>query len=126
MPVWCCLLVSLAAAQRGGRLLPPDNLPCTRDQLTSFTGKVLSYSRDSTRVALSVRTDEDTTEKFTVRYEKKDDPARWFLLWREPFKPSDWAAIEAAAGRLRSGMRATVWVCEGGANPIVDWQPPRD
>ena len=121
-----CLVAALAAPQRGGRLRPPEKIPCVREKLTSFTGKVQSYSRDEAHLALTVRTDEDTTEKLTLRYEKKDDPARWFLLWSEAFQPSDWAAIEAARGRLRAGMRATAWVCEGGGNPIIDWQPPRD
>jgi hypothetical protein len=110
--------------ERGGRIRPPDSLMCPRDDLTSFTGRVLSYTRTSQRLSIRVRTDEQTTERFTLRYNGKQSPALWFLLRAEPFKIEDWKLIEARQGRLRPGMRATVWVCNNGAQPVIDWQPP--
>lgn len=118
------LFLAVTGPQGGGRLRPPDNIPCSRDQLTSFTGAVTSYSRDSTQTHLAMRTDERTSEKFVLRHGQAKDPTRWFLLWGKPFQAGDWQAIEEAEGRLRRNMRATIWVCEGGDNPIVDWQPP--
>jgi hypothetical protein len=119
------LFLAVAGPQRGGRLRPPDNIPCSRDHLTSFTGALTSYSRDAAQTTFAMRTDEQTSERFVVRHGQAKDPARWFLLWGNPFGAGDWKVIEEAAGRLRRNMRATVWVCEGGDNPIVDWQPPR-
>lgn len=110
---------------RGGqRLAPPESLKCSRDHLTSFTGKVTAYQRRPGRVFLRLRTDEETTESFTLRFSPKDDPAKWFLLKREPFTQRDWTLIESRPSQLRPGMRATVWVCDDGSKPVVDWQPP--
>jgi hypothetical protein len=72
-----------------------------------------------------MRTDEQTSEHFVLRHGQAKDPSRWFLLWGNAFGADDWKVIEEAPGRLRRNMRATVWVCEGGNNPIVDWQPPQ-
>jgi hypothetical protein len=113
-----------AQEERGGRIRPPDALNCSRNDLTSFTGRVLSYSRSNSRLFIRVRTDEQTTENFTLNYRQKDGPARWFLLRAEPFKAGDWKLIETRRGRLRSGMRATVWVCQTNPKPVIDWQPP--
>jgi hypothetical protein len=70
-----------------------------------------------------MRTDEETTESFTLRFRRSEDAARWFLLMGESFKPSDWRLIERSRYRLRPKMRATVWVCDDGTNPIIDWRP---
>ena len=70
-----------------------------------------------------MRTDEATTESFTLRFRRTEDAARWFLLMGEQFKPSDWRLIERSRYRLRPNMRATVWVCDDGTTPIVDWRP---
>jgi hypothetical protein len=110
--------------ERGGRIRPPGNLNCSRNDLTSFTGRVLAYSRGNSRLSLRVRTDEQTTENFTLSYRPKDGPAKWFLLRAEPFKADDWKLIETRKGRLRQGMRATVWVCQTNPKPVIDWQPP--
>jgi hypothetical protein len=45
------------------------------------------------------------------------------LFKREPFREEDWTKIEAKQGRLKPGVRATVWVCEGGSQ-LLEWQPP--
>ena len=116
-----CLLASSAGAQR--RIRPPDAIRCDDNHLTSFTGKILSYKRTPGRVFLRMRTDEATTESFTLRFRRTEDAARWFLLMGEQFKQSDWSLIERSRYRLRQGMRATVWVCDDGTTPIVDWRP---
>jgi hypothetical protein len=115
------LLSSTARAQR--RIMPPDSIKCDHNQLTSFTGRILSYQRRPGRVSIRMRTDEETTESFNLRFRRTEDAAKWFLLMGEPFKQSDWASIESSRYRLRPGMRATVWVCRDGSTPIVDWRP---
>jgi hypothetical protein len=111
--------------ERGQRIRPPDSLSCSRNDLTSFTGRVLSYSRTNNRLYLRMRTDEETLERFTLRYGSRENPTKWFLLRAEPFKDEDWKLIESRRGRLLKGMRATVWVCTGSAKPVIDWQPPQ-
>ena len=101
----------------------PDGVKCPRNHLTSFTGTILSYSRALGHTEIRMRTDEHTTEKFVLQHPKSEDPSLWFLLRGMPFKGPDWAAIESEKGRLRPNMRATVWVCDDGSNPIVDWRP---
>ncbi len=80
---------------RSQRLMPPKGLKRSDNNLTSFTGRVLAYRRGATSTTLRMRTDEETTERFTLRYAKKDGPAKWFLLRAEPFKLEDWAVIES-------------------------------
>jgi hypothetical protein len=116
-----CLLTASAGAQ--GRIRPPDSIRCDYNHLTSFTGRILSYKRGPGRVSIRMRTDEATTESFTLRFRRTEDAARWFLLMGEPFKQSDWSLIESRRYRLRPKMRATVWVCDDGSTPIVDWRP---
>lgn len=108
----------------GRRPRIPDRVTCPRNNLTSFTGRVLSFSRTNVRTVIRMRTDEDTTEKFTLHHPKSNDAKKWFLLRGKPFEGSDWALIESARNRLWPNMRATVWVCDDGTSPIVDWQPP--
>jgi hypothetical protein len=115
------LLASTAGAQ--GRIRPPDSIKCDHNHLTSFTGRILSYQRRPGRVSIRMRTDEATTESFTLRFRSTEDAAKWFLLMGEPFKQSDWRLIEQRRYRLRPNMRATVWVCDDGTTPIVDWRP---
>ena len=89
-----CAALFITSAVRAQRLMPPESVRCDANHLTSFTGKILSYRRGPGRVTLRVRTDEETTESFTLRFKKSEDAARWFLLRGEPFKQSDWALIE--------------------------------
>ncbi|MGE0130406.1 MAG: hypothetical protein AB7U82_20205 [Blastocatellales bacterium] len=108
----------------GQRIAPPSALKCSRNHLTSFMGRVTSYQRSQTRIFIRVRTDEQTTESFTLKFTKNDDPAKLFLMRGEEFKQSDWKLIEVSTGRLRKPMRAIVWVCDDGSNPVIDWRPP--
>jgi len=117
------------ASQREGRLATPGNLRCPRDNTTSFTGRVLAYSRARGRVFIRVRTDEQTTEQFTLSYGRRGDPASLFRLRGEPFGSGDWRKIETRAGRLRRGVRATVWGCYKGDRltaELINWMPPED
>ncbi len=115
------------APQREGRLATPDDLRCPRDNTTSFTGRVLAYSRGRGRVLIRVRTDEETTEQFTLSYGRRGDPSSLFRLRGERFGSLDWRKIETRNGRLRPGMRATVWACYAGDKLTaerINWMPP--
>jgi hypothetical protein len=73
-----------------------------------------------------VRTDEATTEQFTIALKVNQDASSKFLFKGERFKPEDWGRIEAGRGRLKPGMRATVWACYVDNEPraeFIDWQP---
>jgi len=108
----------------GQRIAPPSSLKCPRDHLTSFMGRITKYQRTQTRILIRVRTDEETTENFTLKFTRNDDPTRLFLLRGEEFKRSDLKLIEVSTGRLREPMRAIIWVCDDGSNPVIDWRPP--
>ena len=103
-------------AQRG-RYMPPAAVSCSRDDLTSYTGEVTRYSRKDGAIHLTLTTDEQTVENVSLR------PGDKVLLNAEPMKPEDWKQVEDKEGKLKAGMRATVWVCRGG-RPVLDWQPP--
>ena len=97
--------------------MPPANVGCSRDQLTSYTGKVTAYSRSQTEIRLTIHTDENTTQKFVMKAPFK------LLFKREPFREGDWTKIESKPHRLKPGVRAAMWVCEGGSQ-LLDWEPP--
>lgn len=115
------------SASRGQerRVAPPAAVKCPLDNLTVYEGRITSYSRNSSSTFIRIRTDYDTTETVTLRHRRERSPLRWFLLRAEPFERSDWKLIEARSGRLRPNMRANIWVCTDGRNPVVDWQPPQ-
>lgn len=107
----------------GQRLRPPASLKCSRDHLTSFQGRAIDYKRSANRISLRVRTDEETTENFTLEWTNQEKPEKWLLLRGEEFKPNAWKLIESAPGRLIDGMRIIVWVCDDGSKPVLDWRP---
>jgi hypothetical protein len=104
------------------RSAPPDIVTCERNNLTVYSGRVTSYSRTRARTALTVATDWDTTERVVIRHERGRKPSAQFLYAGRRFTPADWARIESAPGKLRAGVRASVWVCADKQNTIVDWQ----
>lgn len=118
------LVVAPAADSGAQRLAPPSVIQCSRDHLTSFTGRVLAYERGPQRIFIRVRTDEETTEEFTLRLKSGEEWPKYFLLRGEEFKAEDWKLIEARQSRLRPRMRATIWVCDNGPQPVIDWRPP--
>jgi hypothetical protein len=132
----CCMAillsgVSMSAAQeakaRSGRIRPPALVTCDRNHLTSWSGRVSGYRRDSEQTWLEISTDEDTVEQTTVQNEGKPDASAHFLLWGESFAEQDWSKIESAEGVLIDGMRAVAWVCDDGVTaPVVDWQPAQE
>jgi hypothetical protein len=122
----CSTLGPTPVAQPGlgaSRLRPPASLQCPRDHLTAFSGEVTSFQRGADRVVLHLRTDDAGTKQITLDYPEGSDLTQWFLLKGEAFRPEDWEQVESPQQRLREHMRAVVWVCDDGTNPIIDWQP---
>jgi len=117
--------LSELAAESSQRIRPPEKITCSRNHLTSFTGKVLSMKRQKRSTRMRMRTDEETSEQFTLRH-ASDDPSQYFLMWGETFTENDWKRIETGKNQLRPNLRAPVWVCDNGENPVVDWQPAKD
>ena len=117
-------MLGAAPTQSRTRLRPPDAVKCDRNQLTAHSGKVTQWSRDDSTARLAMDTDADTKENFTVRFEKGTQPEKWFLLGGEVMKSADWNKVEVTRGKLRTGIQATVWLCQGAANPIIDWRLP--
>ncbi|HKS28824.1 MAG TPA: hypothetical protein VJS44_13450 [Pyrinomonadaceae bacterium] len=112
---------------RQGRLMPPATLSCDRNNTTSFTGRITSYSRTSRRIFIRVRTDEQTTEQFTIRLGRGEDASGKFLFQGEAFKAEDWKKIERGRGVLKPRMRATIWACRDDNDDfhaeLIDWRP---
>lgn len=114
-----------AQPQPRGRLMPPPNLKCDRNDLTSYDGRVIAYRRRRGSTFLRIRTNSDTTEEVTIRHPATDDPSEFYLLEGRSFTKSDWPRIEKRRKVLKAGTRANVWVCRGNATvqPVVDWRP---
>ncbi len=127
----CLSVSSLAAGEQDGagqgRLRPPAGLSCDRNDMTSFTGRITAYSRTARRIFIRVRTDEQTTEQFTIWLRRGEDASKKFLLRGEAFQPRDWRKIERSRGLLKQGMRATIWACRDERDDfraeIIDWRP---
>jgi hypothetical protein len=115
--ILCTLVVISAFAQRG-RYMPPPAVECDRNHLTSYTGEVTRYSRKGGSIRLTLHTDAGTTETVSLRAGDK------VLLNSDEMKEEDWKYVEEKEGKLKAGMRATAWICEGG-RPVLDWQPPK-
>lgn len=118
------LLLGPMPPQDRGRLRPPETVQCDRNKLTAFSGTVTQWSRNDSGARLNMNTDADTRETFNVRFEKGTPSERWFLLGGQLFRSEDWTKVESSPGRLRPGIQATVWVCQGGTNPVIDWRLP--
>jgi hypothetical protein len=136
-----CLCVSAAAPKgagghtpqngeqgaRQGRLRPPVGLSCDRNHTTSFTGRITVYSRTSRRILIRVRTDEQTTEQFTISLRRGEEASKKFLFQGEAFQSGDWKKIERGRGLLKPKMRATIWACRDDNDDfraeLIDWRP---
>jgi hypothetical protein len=105
--------------ERAPRLAPPAAVTCPRDQLTSYTGRVISYRRTAKALSLTIRTDWDTTENVRLAPPRLDK----LRVGGVPFTAKDWTRIEAAPGELQPAVRATAWVCNDRRPPVIDWQP---
>ena len=111
--------------QDRGRIMPPAQLKCDRNDLTSYDGRVLAYRRRKGSTFLRIRTNFDTTAEVTIRHPGTDDPSESYLLNGKAFMSTDWRRIEKRTRVLKNGMRANVWVCRGNPSiqPVVDWRP---
>ena len=120
------ILLGLVSSQprTTDRVAPPAAVTCPRNNLTAYSGRVTRYSRRAGETTLTIATDWETTETVTLKHPGTDDPSRSFLLNAKAFQSSDWTYVEESKGKLKTGMRATAWVCDEGRQPIVDWQPP--
>lgn len=105
--------------------MPPPQLKCDRNDLTSYDGQILAYRRRKGSTFMRIRTNFDTTEEITIRHPGTADPSKFYLLEGKSFTRSDWGRIETRAKVLRRGMRANIWVCRGDPSiqPVVDWKP---
>lgn len=120
----CTIQAQNSGGRRMGRLAPSALISCDHNQLTSWTGIVTGYQRLEKTSWLEISTDADTVEHTTLEHDGSSDASSFYLLWGEPFKQTDWKAIEIAPGVLISGMRATAWICsDGNTPPVIDWQP---
>lgn len=117
------VLLASATVAAQGRLRPPPFVTCDRNQLTSFTGRVVSLSRDADATHLVMDTDDATRERLTIRH-PKGDAGPWFYRAGQPFAEQDWAVL-LPGGRLRPDARATAWVCVTEPNPRIDWVLPQ-
>lgn len=117
--------VSFAQQPQRGRVMPPSELRCERNDLTLYDGRVLAYRRRKGSTFLRIRTNFDTTEEVIIRHPATADPSKFYLINGEPFTKNDWRRIERRSKVLRPGMRANVWVCRDNPaiQPVVDWQP---
>jgi hypothetical protein len=109
------------------RLAPPSGLGCDVDHITSFTGRVLSYSRRAGQVFIRIRTDEAKTQEFTITYARDQDLSKRFKLNGESLAPGGLAKIEARWERDKRNVRATVWACYDNERrkpsaSLIDWQ----
>jgi len=116
-----------SAERHIGRISPPAIISCDRNQLTSWTGEVTAYRRETHTTLLEISTDEDTIEQVRIEHAGSVDASAHYLLWGEPFTHTNWAAIEKAPGKLINNMRVTAWIClDGQTSPVVDWKPDED
>ena len=117
MPLLGILGLVPTFAQRG-RYMPPPAVQCDRNQLTSYTGEVTRYTRQAGKISMKLKTDEQIVQAVSLRPDDK------LLLNAREMQKDDWKLVEVREGKLRPGMRATVWFCRGG-RPVLDWQPPQ-
>ncbi len=123
--VFMILIVGEVSLAQEGRIMPPPQLKCDRNDLTSYDGRILAYRRRVGSTFLRIRTNFDTTEEVTIRHRRTDDPSKYYMLNGQRFMRSDWRRIEKRKGVLREGMHANIWVCRGNPSiqPVVDWRP---
>jgi rhodanese-related sulfurtransferase len=101
-----------AAARSGGRLAPPSAIPCDRNYVTVYNGKVTAFRRTKKSTSITIATDFATVESVTA-----SSPI--WLVNGEPMKTADWK--RAGIGK---GGRANVWFCSTvRQRPVIDWRP---
>jgi rhodanese-related sulfurtransferase len=103
-------------SRRDGGVAAPAAVSCS-GELRKVEGLVTGYLRAQDKTLLTIG-----EAKIELAHRGGDDPSRFFLVHASPFASNDWNRVEASKGKLREGMRATAWICAGGAT-IIDWQP---
>ena len=107
-----------------GRPTPPPAVTCAPDHLTVFRGRPVQWSRAVGQSTMTIASDSGTTEIVVLKHPDTDDGSQYFLLDTKPFKPTDWTRIEEKPGTLRRDLRVSVWACDDGRQPMIDWQVP--
>lgn len=122
----CLLALGLltAAAAGQGRLRPPENVGCQRNDLTVYQGKVRQYVRNRSQVSVEILTDEETVERVVLPMKAGRAVESRFLWEGAVFEPRHWKDLETGPGKLKAGMRVIAWVCADGGPPLLDWRPP--
>lgn len=113
-------LAAQRAAAAPQRQRPLAGFTCAPDALTSYTGVVVRYTRQTGTTTLRIKTDWDTVEEVALKHPGTDDPSALFRMTGAPFTAADWARIERSKGVLVPGTRASAWVCSDG-QVMVDW-----
>ncbi len=102
------LLLTLLTLGAQGRLRPPDDVGCDRNELTSYTGVVTNYTRTNGKITVTIDTDDGTKESAAYAESR--------LRWRgAEFTPEHWKQIE------KGKTRAVAWVCSKGGG-LLDFQ----
>lgn len=102
------LVVTAALLDAQGRLRPPDDVGCDRNELTSYAGVVTNYTRINGKITVRINTDDATKESAAYPESR--------MRWRGgEFKPEHWKQIE------KGKTRAVAWVCTGGGG-LLDFQ----
>jgi hypothetical protein len=113
-----------ATPQRPGKIAIPEIKGCSRDQVTFYKGKVLAFNRSDKSIAITVRTEWETTEKLV---QDNSDNSIEFQLKGAPLKDEDRKRIESLLADDPEQVQVTVWTCRPGGKDqikIIDWDPP--
>ena len=116
-----------AMGQRSaGRVMPPPELVCDRNDLTSYNGALTAYTPHSDFTLIEIATEWDTIEAVRVPHSAEHEIEAAFTIYGEAFKPEHWVKLGALDGsRLPAkGTQLIAWVClDGETPPIIDWRP---
>ena len=104
------------------RLAPPPGLPCSRDTLTSYSGKILRYTRKPNQIFLLMRTDEATTEKFQIEISKGKNHLNLFLLNGQAITATELEQVEKKILKKSKAVTVTVWECRDTSHRVIDWR----
>jgi hypothetical protein len=104
------------------RLAPPTGLPCSRDTLTSYSGKILRYTRQPKQIFLLMRTDEATTEKFQIEISKGKNHLNLFLLNGQTISATELDQVEKKILKKSKAVTVTVWECINTRHRVIDWR----
>ncbi len=100
-----------------GRLAPPAAVNCDRNHLTSYQGAVASVVRDNGELKITLVTDWDSEESFTV---DEDAPQ---LYGGAPLEAPRQAMLLDTLAPPYEGLGVIAWVCREPASVTLDWRP---